>query len=143
MKRTIVAGLATALVALTAACSSSGEKDAEEQEPLLDLTQFESDAGEKCIPLAGIRSTNIIGNQAIEFKMRSGTSYVNVLPRPCPVLTRNRILSWETSLSQLCHLDILRVLDRVGTDIQMVGACGLGYFHPLPEGATAAPLEEE
>ena len=91
----------------------------------------------------GIKSTNIIGNQAIEFRMRSGVTYINVLPKACPSLTRNRILSWETSLSRLCHLDILKVLDRVGSNVQMVGACGLGYFHPLPEGAIAAPLDEE
>ena len=130
-----------ALIALVAGCSSTEE--AEEQEPLLDLTQFDSDAGEKCIPLAGIKSTKIIGNQAVEFRMRSGVTYINVLPRPCPAMSRNRILSWETSLSQLCHLDILKVLDRVGSDIQLVGACGLGYFHPLPEGAIAAPPEED
>jgi hypothetical protein len=134
----------TSLLALCllTACGSTEETEPEEPEFLLDLSRFESEDGVSCIPLTQISTTKIIGNQAIEFKMRGGTDYINILPRKCHALSPNRILSWETSLNRLCRLDILKVLDRVGSDIQMVGACGLGYFHPLPEDATAIPDDE-
>ncbi len=121
------------LFPLLVACGSTDESEPEEPEFLMDLSRFESEQGVQCIPLSQIRTTKIIGDQAIEFRMRSGVDYINILPKRCIALSPNRILSWETSLSRLCHLDILKVLDRVGSDIQMVGACGLGYFHPLPE----------
>ena len=87
MKPAIVKALCAATITLMAGCGGTGEK--EEQEPLLDLTQFDSDAGEKCIPLAGIKSTNIIGNQAIEFRMRSGVTYINVLRHDFPPVQHN------------------------------------------------------
>lgn len=135
-------GVAMLTALLLGGCGTTEESAEQEAEPLLDLSQFEGDEGERCISLSRIKTTKILGDQAIQFTLRNGDTYINILPRRCPSLRPNRILSWETSQSSLCNLDILRVLDRVGTDIQQVGACGLGHFHLLPEGMSTVAGED-
>jgi hypothetical protein len=140
MKWERICGIALLATFLLEGCGTTEESAEQQSEPLLDLSQFEGDEGERCISLSRIKTTKILGDQAIQFTLRNGDVYINILPRRCPSLRPNRILSWETSQSSLCNLDILHVLDRVGVDIQRVGACGLGHFHLLPEGM---PVVEE
>ena len=127
-------------MALFAACAG---EDTKEPEPgsVFDIGQFEDDEGRACVPLVSIDSTKILGDRAIEFRMRGGKSYINILPQRCIGLRPHRILSWETSQSELCNLDIIRILDQIGGGLQRVGACGLGKFHELPEGGVGGDDE--
>ena len=64
---------------------------------------------ESCIPIVGIDHTVVRDDQTIDFIMRGKTAYRNVLPNSCPELGFERAFSYETSLSELCSLDIITV----------------------------------
>lgn len=86
---------------------------------------------ERCISLMRIKSVDILDNQRIVFRMMGGKNYLNVLPHRCPGLSRNKPLMYRTSLSVLCDLDIITVLDTGGGGFRPLGSCGLGRFSPM------------
>ena len=50
---------------------------------------------------------------------------------------------YRTSLSVLCDLDLITVLDRGGFGLRPMGSCGLGRFRPTLEGGPEVILEDE
>lgn len=146
MKRLHALILIACLPPLLAACASTGGSEDEEKaeaDALLDLTQFDSDEGEFCIPLVRIDSVKVLGDQAIEFRMKGGENYINILPSKCPGLRPNSTIMYKTSQSQLCHVDIVRVLEPFVGGMRPGVSCGLGRFHPLPEGAPVVEDDTE
>ena len=65
----------------------------------------------------------------IDFVSRSGKVYRNTLPQGCPGLNFERRFSYATSLSQLCSVDIITVLQL--PNITPGASCGLGQFQPV------------
>ena len=86
-----------------------------------------------CVSLASIRSTNVVDNSTIDFKMVGGKTYRNSLPNSCPGLKFEDKFSYKTSLSQLCSVDIVRVLHDFGGRLSEGAGCGLGKFQPVEE----------
>ena len=86
---------------------------------------------ERCIRRSQIRSTDVISNKIIDFKMRGGDIYRNTLPHKCSGLAFEEAFSYRTSVNQLCSVDIIRVLDNTGGRIQERNACGLGDFQKI------------
>jgi hypothetical protein len=84
-----------------------------------------------CVRRSQIRSTNVIDNQTIDFKMRGGDIYRNTLPHKCGGLGFEESFSYRTSVNQLCNVDIIRVLDSTAGQIRERNACGLGKFHKI------------
>ena len=84
-----------------------------------------------CVSLNQIRSTKIIDNSTIDFKMTGGKTYRNSLPNSCPGLKAEDRFSYRTSLSQLCNVDIVRVLHDYGGRLTEGAGCGLGKFQPV------------
>jgi hypothetical protein len=84
-----------------------------------------------CVSLTQIRSTRIIDNSTIDFKMAGGKTYRNSLPNSCPGLKYEDRFSYRTSLNQLCNVDIVRVLHDYGGRLQEGAGCGLGKFQPV------------
>lgn len=84
-----------------------------------------------CVNIRSISSTNVVDNQTIDFKMAGGKTLRNVLPYSCPSLKFNDSFSYRTSLSQLCNVDIIRVLNSAGGHLQEGAACGLGKFQQV------------
>lgn len=84
-----------------------------------------------CINRSQIRSTDVIDNQTIDFKMRNGDIYRNNLPNKCSGLAFEEAFSYRTSTNQLCNVDIIRVLDNTAGRIETRGACGLGKFQKI------------
>jgi hypothetical protein len=84
-----------------------------------------------CIMRSNIRSTEVIDNQTIDFKMRNGDIYRNKLPSKCSGLSFNEAFSYRTSTNQLCNVDIIRPLDNTAGRIETRGACGLGKFQQI------------
>ena len=84
-----------------------------------------------CIQLTRIRSSDVIDNRTIDFKMRGSKIYRNTLPRKCSRLGFEEAFSYRTSLNKLCNVDIIRVLDRTGPGIRETTACGLGKFQEI------------
>lgn len=84
-----------------------------------------------CVSLRNIRSTKIVDNSTIDFRMNGGKTYRNSLPYSCPGLKSEDRFSYRTSLSQLCSVDTVRVLHDFGGRLQEGAGCGLGKFQPV------------
>ncbi|QJU57258.1 hypothetical protein HL653_05120 [Sphingomonas sp. AP4-R1] len=56
--------------------------------------------------------------------------YRNVLPQACPGLGSEKAFSYNTSISRLCSVDLITVLQRVGGQFMRGATCGLGPFQP-------------
>jgi len=81
-----------------------------------------------CVTISQIRSTKVIDSRNIDFRIAGGKTYRNTLPQSCPGLTFEDRFSYRTSLSQLCSVDIVRVLHDQGGSLYEGAGCGLGKF---------------
>lgn len=90
-----------------------------------------------CVSLNQIRSTNIIDDSTIDFKMTGGKTYRNSLPNSCPSLKSEDRFSYKTSLNQLCNVDVVRVLHSYGGQLQEGAGCGLGKFQQVEKVSAA------
>ena len=88
-------------------------------------------APKNCVSTHQIRSTKIINDSTIDFKMAGGKTYRNSLPSSCPGLRRDDAFSYRTSTSQLCNVDIIRVVENFGGRLQEGAGCGLGKFQEI------------
>ncbi|MEO9598939.1 hypothetical protein [Parasphingorhabdus sp.] len=86
---------------------------------------------QSCINRSRIRSTDVIDDQTIDFKMINGDIYRNNLPNKCGGLGFEEAFSYKTSTNRLCNVDIIRVLSQTGGQIETRGACGLGDFQQI------------
>jgi hypothetical protein len=84
-----------------------------------------------CVSLSRIRSTDVIDDSTIDFKMAGGKTYRNSLPHSCPGLKFEDRFSYKTSINQLCSVDIIRVLNDHGGHLSEGAGCGLGKFQPV------------
>ena len=84
-----------------------------------------------CVRRSQIRSTDVIDDSTIDFKMRNGKIFRNELPNRCGGLGFEEAFSYRTSTNDLCSVDIIRVLDNNGGRIQERNACGLGKFQEI------------
>jgi hypothetical protein len=82
-----------------------------------------------CLYVPRITRTEVIDNQTILFHIGRRNVYMNRLPRSCPGLARERAFSYQVRTSQLCNVDIIRVLDPISR--RSTAACGLGQFERL------------
>ena len=87
--------------------------------------------GTRCIDLQRIRSTEVIDKQHILFRLTRNDMYVNALSHPCPGLRANQPYMYSTSLSMLCNLDSITVLNQVPFGFTAGASCGLGTFEPI------------
>lgn len=84
-----------------------------------------------CVNISQIRSTKVVDNSTIDFRMVGGKTYRNTLPQSCPGLKFEDRFSYRTSLNQLCNVDILRVLHDQGGRLTEGAGCGLGKFQMI------------
>ncbi len=84
-----------------------------------------------CVSTHQIRTTKIIDDATIDFKMVGGKTYRNTLPYSCSGLRRDDAFSYRTSTSQLCNVDIIRVVENYGGRLQEGAGCGLGKFQQV------------
>lgn len=84
-----------------------------------------------CINLSQIRNTVVRDDRTIDFIMSGGRVYRNELPNQCGSLGFDRAFSYSTSLTQLCNVDIITVLQNVGGGLMPGASCGLGEFTPV------------
>ena len=81
-----------------------------------------------CVTISQIRSTKVVDNRNIDFRMAGGKIYRNTLSQSCPGLKFEERFSYRTSLNQLCSVDIVRVLHSQGGQLSEGAGCGLGKF---------------
>jgi hypothetical protein len=115
-----------ALTILTLAATTS-IADARDRNAVPDATPV-GDAV-SCVQLRSIQSTRVHGDSVIDFHMGGGKVYRNTLPNSCPSLGFEERFSYKTSLSQLCSVDIITVLQSPG--LSQGASCGLGKFQPV------------
>lgn len=82
----------------------------------------------KCIRLRDIRSTRIIDRTAIIYDTLGPTIYVNRPTAGAAFLHDDRILVTDTRSSELCSIDIVKLMDP-GSKM-LSGSVGLGEFVP-------------
>lgn len=84
-----------------------------------------------CINLSQIRNSQVRDNRTIDFLMAGGKVYRNELPQQCGSLGFDRAFTYSTSLTQLCNVDIITVVQNVGGGPNRGASCGLGEFTPV------------
>ena len=82
-----------------------------------------------CIQLSQISNTRVHGDQVIDFHMNGRRVYRNTLPNSCPSLGFEERFLYKTSLSQLCSVDTITVLQSPG--LSQGATCGLGQFQQV------------
>ena len=94
-------------------------------------------AGEavNCVQIQQIRNTDVLDDKTIDFHMLGGKIYRNTLPHSCPGLGFEQKFMYKTSLSQLCSVDIITVLQDAG-GLHRGASCGLGKFQPMENAPT-------
>jgi hypothetical protein len=95
-----------------------------------------------CISLAGLDRTRVVNDDTILFYMKGNLVYSNTLPRTCRGLKRTDALSYKTSLSSLCNVDVISGLRRSAGSFYPAVRCGLGMFVPIEEDEVALLLAE-
>ena len=84
-----------------------------------------------CLQLSNIRESRVRSDSVIDFRTNGNKWYRNTLPNSCPSLGFEERFSYRTSISQLCSVDIIRVLQSYGSGLQEGAGCGLGKFQPV------------
>jgi hypothetical protein len=114
-------------IAIAALLMLAGTATARDRNAVPDATPV--GAPVSCVPLRNIQSTRVHGDSVIDFHMTGGKVYRNTLPNSCPNLGFEERFLYKTSLSQLCSVDIITVLQSPG--ISQGASCGLGKFQPV------------
>jgi len=120
--KTIALAVAGAVLATGGAASAKSHDipEARETGPAVD-----------CISTRNIRETRVRSDSIIDFRTSGNKWYRNTLPYSCPSLGFEERFSYKTSTSQLCSVDIIRVLQSVGGRLREGAGCGLGKFQPV------------
>jgi hypothetical protein len=84
-----------------------------------------------CIQRSQIRQSVVRSDSVIDFEMNGGKVYRVTLPDRCPGLGFERAFTFQTSIDQLCNVDIIYVLLNIGGVPQRGAGCGLGPFVPV------------
>ncbi len=118
--------LALALAATATAAVARDRNAVPEATPVGDAVD--------CVQIRSIQSTRVHGDSVIDFHMGGGKVYRNTLPNSCPSLGFEERFLYKTSLSQLCSVDIITVLQSPG--LSQGASCGLGKFQPVKLAST-------
>lgn len=129
-RRLIAAGLiasGAALFALQPLALAQSDAPKKSRVPAAEVT------GEpvSCINLSQIRSSQVRDDRTIDFMLSGGKVYRNELPYQCGGLGFERAFTYSTSLTQLCNVDIITVLQNFGGRLNRGASCGLGEFTPV------------
>jgi len=119
------------LVALAAACAPVEDGERSDEPTAYDPPVRVVGEARSCIPLAQIRQTPVRSDDVIDFEMRGGKVYRNVLPNSCPQLGLWEAFTYDTEISQLCSAEIIYTLQQIGGGVQRGAGCGLGRFVPV------------
>lgn len=121
--------LTIAAVTATATPLAARDRDDAAGEPALSRITERRDPGKAvdCINLRDIRSSEIVPNTAIVYRMNNGTLFVN-RPSGGAFLDNDDILVTRTIGTRLCRIDIVNLVDR--NSRMMSGSVSLGDFIP-------------
>ncbi len=128
----------TVLLALMA--SSATAQDTQNEKLAKALANYQKTGEvENCVSVRDIRSTDVIDDQHILFKLRNGRAMLNELPSRCPRLASENRFSYNVTVGRLCNVDTVTVL--FATPGFAGPTCGLGKFE-VYEKKPAEPTAE-
>lgn len=84
-----------------------------------------------CLKLSRIQDVDIIDSRRIVFQSGINDYYLNTLPYACNGLKLNDSFMYQTSLNEICNVDVITVLNDIGPDYNAGVSCGLGKFEPV------------
>jgi len=84
-----------------------------------------------CLKLSRIDNIDILDNNHLVFQTGVNEYYLNTLPYACNGLRLNDSLMYQTSLNEICNVDVVTVLNTIGPGFQAGPSCGLGMFEPI------------
>lgn len=96
---------------------------------------------QNCISLFRIDHTDVVDDQTILFHS-DGAVYRNTLPHSCPGLDSRSQFMYRVQLNQLCNVDLITVLEDVGSRFIPGASCGLGKFEEISEDTAARIVAE-
>lgn len=120
----------TILLALATGALASCTDDEPGRQPAPSPAAKVVGAAESCISLNQLRETRIRDDWTIDFMGNGGKVWRNTLTSRCPGLSSNNGITYETSLTQLCNVDIVYILERT-PNLHRGPACSLGKFVPV------------
>ena len=131
MKKLLITSTLLALAATVTTTSSIAAQDGDGRRIDRNTPPLATPIGKpvSCVGLRQIRNTRVYGDQVIDFHMAGGKVYRNTLPYSCPRLGFEERFLYKTSISQLCSVDIITVLQS--PDLSQGASCGLGRFQPV------------
>lgn len=92
--------------------------------------EIDREEGIRCIQTRSIRSTDVLNDSNIVFRMQGNRYYHNTLPRRCNGLSRERRFSYTTHSQSLCANDLITILSDSGFGMLDGRSCRLGRFRP-------------
>jgi hypothetical protein len=84
-----------------------------------------------CISLSRVERTSVVDEDTILFYLSGGEVYRNDLPHRCPTLKSEDTFMYRVTTSQLCSVDVITVLEHMGSRFMPGASCGLGGFMPI------------
>ena len=84
----------------------------------------------RCLARARYRRVDIIGDMALAFHGRGKDVWLNVLPRRCPGLRENMVLTMELSGLRVCARDRFRAMSSGYSNVA-TSICTLGMFERM------------
>ena len=121
---------AVATLGLLAGCADTAPRTAATPPPPASNTVASTAPAVSCVQLSQIRESRVVDDRTIDFILRDGRVLRNSLPYACQQLGFEKAFTYETSLSQLCSVDIIRVIIQGGGP-RIGASCGLGKFVPF------------
>jgi hypothetical protein len=103
------------------------------QEDWLETLLAHTDSDTRCLNLREIDDTEILDLRNIVFHMKNNAVYLNHLPYTCPGLSSSNPFMYRVTINRLCSMDVITMLDQLGSGFIPGASCGLGQFHLIDE----------
>lgn len=85
----------------------------------------------RCIATRRIRSSTVLNDQYVAFRISASQYYLVQFRNRCPMLERNATISYETRSGQLCALDSVRGLIGLGSTARFGPPCQIPGFQEI------------
>lgn len=86
-----------------------------------------------CVNVRRISRTDVLDDRSILFYMYGSEIYLNKLPHRCSGLRMADAFSYDVRTSQLCDIDMIRVVRTFGGGLSPGIGCPLGKFQQVSE----------
>lgn len=123
---TLIAAIGITAISISAQDRDSRKKDQKKSSEIILIGEPES-----CVKPRNIRSTKVLDNKTIEFRMFGGKTYRNNMEQSCPGLGKGDPITYTIRNSNLCHVDIFRVLRTTAGRIETQASCSFGKFQEI------------